>query len=64
MKHLKADFYLADCRQITIVKLIRFCMLSTPSPPTHLFLTGNIKMDGMPTEIKEKYPSFDFLHCI
>ena len=39
------------CQQITFVTLNRFCLLSKPdSLPTPLFLTDNIKKDGMPTK--------------
>ena len=36
-----------------------FCLLSTLQP---LFLTDNIKLDGIPTKIKQKY--IPFLSCI
>ena len=33
-------------------------------PPSYLLLTENIKMDGIPTKLNEKYTPFGFLHCI
>ena len=51
-------FDLGDCRQITFVTLSRFCKLSNPPlSPTQLFLTGIIKMDGIPTKsMKNTHP--------
>ena len=34
--------------------LSRFCLLSKNSPTPTLFLTDNIKLDGIPTKIKSK----------
>ena len=44
---------LRDPQQITFIMLNRFWSLSK-KPFTSLFLTGNIKLDGMPTKIKLK----------
>ena len=56
----KSSQPLSDPRQITFVMLNRFWSLSK-SPLTPLFLTDNIKLDGLPTKIKWKIQaSFTF----
>ena len=44
---------LRDPQQITFIMLNRFSLLSK-TPFTSLFITDNIKVDGMPTKIKLK----------
>ena len=44
---------LRDPQQITFIMVNRFWPLSK-KPFTHLFVTDNIKLDGMPTKIKLK----------
>ena len=44
---------LRDPQQITFIMLNRFSLLSK-KPFTSLFITDNIKVDGMPTKIKLK----------
>ena len=57
-EHLKVSkLIFCDCQQITFVKLNGLCPLNKyslspiPAAPS-LFLTGNIKMDRMPTKVK------------
>ena len=49
-----AIFSLRDHQQITFVTLNRFCPLSKPPPPIHLFLTDKTKLDGIPSKSKWK----------
>ena len=48
-----------DCQQITIVMLIHCQILSVKYKPPYLtpqlLLMDNIKLDGIPTNINEKY---------
>ena len=49
-----------DHQQTTFIMLNRFFLLSkTPHPP---FLTDNIKLDGIPIKLNEKYMPLS--HCI
>ena len=53
-----------DCRQITLVTLNGFCLLSkAPSHhPYPLFLKGNIKLDGIPSKTTWKTYTFFILY--
>ena len=45
------EYTISNCRRITFVTINTFFLLSKPHP---LFLTDNIKMDGIPTKNKWK----------
>ena len=56
LKHFKENYkpLFRDHQQITFVTLNGFCPLikNTPPYPHRLFLTDNVKPDGIPTETK------------